>query len=107
MLPAKKVAIIVLGDAYTHACTHCSILFCCSCVLACGLRTQVVVVLGSDLNWAAEGHDATSITLSDAQLALVGNVSAAAKKPVVVVMMTATPLDLTPLLSNDKVRKTS
>jgi hypothetical protein len=64
----------------------------------------VIVVLGTDLSWAAEGHDATSITFTDAQLALVANVSAAAKKPVVVVILTATPLDLTPLLSNDKVR---
>jgi hypothetical protein len=31
-------------------------------------------------------------------------VSAAAKKPVTVVMFTATPLDLTDVLNNDKVR---
>ena len=67
----------------------------------------MVIVLGTDLSWAAEGHDATSITFTPAQLALVANVTAVAKKPVVVVMMTATPLDLTPLLNNAKVKATA
>jgi hypothetical protein len=83
-------------------CLHCSHVCLCAFVFLC--VSQVVVVLGTDLDWAAEGHDATSISFTAAQLALVANVSAAAKKPVVVVILTATPLDLTPLLSNDKVR---
>ena len=63
-----------------------------------------VLVVGTDLGTAHEGHDATDLTLSPAQLELVGNVSAAAAKPVVVVVMSAVPLDLTPLLANPKVR---
>jgi hypothetical protein len=63
----------------------------------------VVLAVGTDLNWAAEGHDAKNISFTDAQLALIAQVSAAAAKPVIVVVMTATPLDLSPLLSNPKV----
>jgi len=63
----------------------------------------VVMALGTDLQWAREGHDGTSIALSDGQLALVEAVTNAAKAPVTVVMMTATPLDLSPLLSNPRV----
>jgi hypothetical protein len=63
----------------------------------------VVLVVGTDLTWAREGHDAETITFSPAQIALIGNVTAAAKKPVILVLMTATPLDLTDVLANDKV----
>ena len=61
-----------------------------------------VLVLGSDLTTAAEGKDATSIEFSAGQLALVDATCAAVAgtgKPVVVVTITATPLDLTPLLA--------
>jgi beta-D-xylosidase 4 len=63
----------------------------------------VVLVLGTDLSVACENRDAVNITFSDGQLALVKEVSAAAKKPVIVVTLTAVPLDLTPLLNNSKV----
>eukprot|EP00035_Acanthoeca_spectabilis_P021740 m.439948 g.439948 ORF g.439948 m.439948 type:complete len:893 (-) comp18447_c0_seq1:44-2722(-) len=63
----------------------------------------VVLVVGTDLSWAAEGHDAHTITFTDAQLALNDQVSAAAKKPVILVTMTATPLDISALLSNPKI----
>ena len=51
------------------------------------------------------GHDATSISLPPSQLSLVQTVTKAAKagSPVVVVMMTATPLDLSSILANPKV----
>ena len=52
---------------------------------------------------AAEGHDAAHITFSKGQLALISAVAAAAASPVVVVTLTAVPLDLTPLLGNPKV----
>ncbi len=52
---------------------------------------------------AAEGHDATDITFSSGQLALISQVAAAARKPVIVVTFTAVPLDLTPLLMNNKI----
>ena len=63
----------------------------------------VVLVLGTDLKGAAEGNDATSITFTRAQLELVAKVTAASAKPVVVVLLTAVPLDITPLLVNHKV----
>ena len=63
----------------------------------------VVLVVGTDLNWAAEGHDAKNISFTDAQDALISKVSAAAKKPVIVVLLTATPLDISSLLTNPKV----
>jgi beta-D-xylosidase 4 len=54
----------------------------------------VVLAVGTDLTWAAEGHDATSISFTDAQLQLIRETAAAAKKPVIIVLLTATPLDL-------------
>jgi beta-glucosidase-like glycosyl hydrolase len=63
----------------------------------------VVMVVGTDLSWAAEGHDATSISFSNGTLALIDACAKAAKKPVVVITLTATPLDITSLLSNPKV----
>ena len=63
----------------------------------------VVAVLGSDLAFAREGVDATRVTLSASQLALVAQVAEAAAEPIVVVLLTSTPLDVTPLLDNAKV----
>jgi hypothetical protein len=63
----------------------------------------VVLAVGTDLTWAAEGHDAKNISFTDAQTALIEQVAAAAKKPVVLVVMTATPLDLSAVLANPKV----
>eukprot|EP00929_Paragymnodinium_shiwhaense_P108365 TRINITY_DN74684_c0_g1_i1.p1 TRINITY_DN74684_c0_g1~~TRINITY_DN74684_c0_g1_i1.p1 ORF type:complete len:799 (-),score=165.79 TRINITY_DN74684_c0_g1_i1:519-2915(-) len=63
----------------------------------------VVIALGSDLKWAQEGNDATNIKFTDAQLALVEKVAAVAKKSVIVVTLTATPLDISPVLSHAKV----
>ena len=55
------------------------------------------------MTWAAEGHDATSIAFSNGQTQLIQAVAAAAKNPVVVVTLTATPLDISALLANPKV----
>ena len=63
----------------------------------------VILSVGTDLSWAAEGHDAVRITFTRAQQQLVDEVSAAAKKPIILILMTATPLDLTNVLANDKV----
>jgi hypothetical protein len=63
----------------------------------------VILSVGTDLSWAAEGHDAKSIAFTAAQSQLIAQVSAAAKTPVIVVTMTATPLDLTAVLGNVKV----
>ena len=63
----------------------------------------VVLCLGTDLSWGREGMDAVNISFSEGQLALLAAVTAAVDTPIVVVTLTATPLDLTPLLSNAKV----
>jgi len=67
---------------------------------------RVVMALGTDLSAAREGMDANSVTgltLSKGQSALVDAVTAAAKAPVVIVLLTATPLDISALLANPKV----
>ena len=51
----------------------------------------VVLAVGTDLNSAKEGHDANSISLTEAQEVLIEQVADVAKKPVIVVVMTATP----------------
>eukprot|EP00729_Bicosta_minor_P001353 gene1353-22714_t len=63
----------------------------------------VVLVVGTDLKMASEGHDAVNITLTDAQTQLIQQVSDAAKKPITVIYMTAVPLDISSLLKNPKV----
>ena len=63
----------------------------------------VVLAVGSDLSWSAEGHDAANISFTDAQSSLIAQCAAAAKKPIVVVILTATPLDISALLANPKV----
>jgi len=63
----------------------------------------VVLVVGTDLTWAAEGHDAVPIVFNEGQRQLILQVSAAAKRPVIVVTLTAVPLDLSEILANPKV----
>ena len=62
-----------------------------------------VLVLGTDLSVAREGHDAVNISIPAGQLALVAAACEASSAPVVVATLTAVPLDLTPLLTNPKV----
>ncbi|CAE7266592.1 BXL3 [Symbiodinium sp. CCMP2456] len=63
----------------------------------------VVLAVGTDLSWAEEGHDAKNISFTAAQQALIEKVAEAAKKPVTLVTMTATPLDLSAVLANPKI----
>jgi hypothetical protein len=63
----------------------------------------VVLAVGTDLSMAAEARDADGIAFTNAQAELISRVSAAAKAPVIVVVFTATPLDLTDVLANAKV----
>lgn len=63
----------------------------------------MILAVGTDLTWAHEEHDANNITYTDAQIQLIAQVSAAAKKPVTLIQFTATPLDLTAILANDKI----
>lgn len=63
----------------------------------------VVLAIGTDLATACEGNDATSVSVSDGQRALVKAVTAAVSTPVVVVTMTGVPLDISELLANAKI----
>jgi len=63
----------------------------------------VILGVGTALSWAAEGHDAASITFSEGQRQLIQQVADAAKKPVIVVQFSAVPLDLSEVLANPKV----
>lgn len=63
----------------------------------------VVVVLGTDLSQAAEGHDLANITIPDAQWLLFDAVAAVAKNPVVVVTVTANAIDIGPILNDPRV----
>ena len=63
----------------------------------------VVLALGTDLHCAREGQDADSIAFNAGQLALLTAVTNASSKPIVVVIFTAVPLDITPLLANPMV----
>ena len=63
----------------------------------------VVLVLGTSLAWAREGHDATQINFTAAQQQLVDQTLAVARKPVVVLLETAVPLDISELLASPKV----
>eukprot|EP01048_Picozoa_sp_COSAG05_P005653 COSAG05_NODE_342_length_11038_cov_5.604662_6_plen_415_part_00 len=64
---------------------------------------EVILAVGTDLSWAHEEHDAQNITFTDAQAELISQVAAAAKKPVILVTFTATPLDLTAQMANPKI----
>ena len=70
---------------------------------AAKVHDATVLVVGTDLGTAHEGHDATNLTLSPAQMQLITAVATAARQPVVVVIMSAVPLDVGALLSNPKV----
>ena len=58
---------------------------------------RVVLVLGTSLDWAREGHDATQINFTSAQKALLHATLAVAKNPITVLLMTAVPLDISVL----------
>ncbi len=72
-------------------------------VAAAAIADTVVLAVGTDLTIAAEGTDATNLTLSRAQQTLISKVVRAAKGKVLVLLTTAVPLDISDLLSNDKV----
>eukprot|EP01043_Picozoa_sp_COSAG02_P073507 COSAG02_NODE_14323_length_1284_cov_1.564557_1_plen_322_part_00 len=67
------------------------------------MADTVILALGTDTYTAGEGHDATSISLTPAQTELLTKVSSVSKSPVIVVMMTATPLDISQMMRDVKV----
>ena len=72
-------------------------------VALCAAADTCVVAVGTDLGWASEGHDAANISYTAAQQELITKAAAASKKPIIVVTLTAVPLDLSFMLSNPKV----
>ena len=72
-------------------------------VAAAKAADDVVLVVGQDGTIEHEGHDRVSIALSPAQSALIKAVSAVAKKPVVVLILTGGAVDVADMLANDKV----
>jgi beta-glucosidase-like glycosyl hydrolase len=70
------------------------------------LADVVILALGQDTDIEHEGRDRLFISFSEGQLALIANVSEAARLkhiPLVAVVLTAGAIDLTPLLLNDAV----
>jgi len=72
-------------------------------VTAAKASDEVVLCLGTDLSSAHEEMDAHNISLPQGQVELLKQVLAAAAKPIVIVIMTATPLDISQLLLHPKV----
>ena len=61
----------------------------------------VVLAIGSDLSLEREGHDRLVTNFSDAQLALIAAVTAAAQgRPVVALVFSGGAMDISPLLQN-------
>jgi len=63
----------------------------------------VVLAIGTDLTVGREGHDADTISLSEAQQQLVDQVAGNASGPVIVVTFTHNPFDISSILKNDKI----
>ena len=65
----------------------------------------VVLVVGTGVKFAGEGHDASNISFPAAQAALIAQVAAAAtvRTPVIVVTITASALDIAPILANPRI----
>ena len=78
-------------------------------VAASKAADTVILAVGTSIKtpsngpYIQEGSDALTIALPGAQPQLIAEVAAAAKKPVVVVILTATPLDISELLANPKI----
>ena len=69
-------------------------------VAAAAAADLVFLSIGSNLDLEREGHDRLSIAFSDAQLALIAQVAAAAKGPVIALVQSGGAMDVSPLLSN-------
>ncbi len=64
---------------------------------------RIVMGVGQDLSIEREGHDRVDISFSAAQTELIEKVAAAAKNPILVVVLTAGAVDVSGLMSNDKI----
>lgn len=72
-------------------------------VKAAAAADVTIVVVGIDQSQESEGHDRTSIALPGHQNDLVAAVAKASKEPIVVVVMTGGPLDLSPIRNTSNV----
>eukprot|EP01045_Picozoa_sp_COSAG04_P003181 COSAG04_NODE_127_length_24502_cov_31.657583_15_plen_471_part_00 len=72
-------------------------------VAAAKRAEAVCVVVGLDGTQEGEGHDRTSLLLPGNQTELVEAVAAAASKPIVVIVMSGSGLDVSALVANPKV----
>ena len=63
----------------------------------------VILAIGTSLQTAREGSDATSIELSSAQQYLVKEVALASQDKVIILQFTATPLDISTILNDTNV----
>lgn len=96
---ATKTTTVKLPGATQHA----SLAQIAAAVSDCKAADTCVLAMGTDLNWAAEGHDAANISFTDSQAQLLSQAAAAAKKPIIVVLLTAVPLDISSLMADPKV----
>eukprot|EP00039_Didymoeca_costata_P029260 m.23868 g.23868 ORF g.23868 m.23868 type:complete len:847 (+) comp7550_c0_seq1:294-2834(+) len=63
-----------------------------------------ILVLGTGLGDAKEGHDfQTNTSFPDVQAKLVDQVAMESKSPIIVILLTAVPIDITYLLEHDRV----
>lgn len=62
-----------------------------------------VLAIGTDKTWASEGHDAGQINFTVAQQQLIDQTLAASTTPVVVLLLSAVPMDISQLLASPKV----
>ena len=72
-------------------------------VAAANGAEAVCVVAGLDGKQEGEGHDRSSLLLPSGQSALIKAVAAAASKPIVVLLMSGSALDVSSLVSNPQV----
>jgi len=72
-------------------------------VAAAASAHRVILGVGTDLTLAREGYDSREITLQEGQVDLIKQIADAAKEPIVVIIFTAVPLDISDLLANPKV----
>jgi beta-glucosidase-like glycosyl hydrolase len=72
-------------------------------VKAAGEADATVVIVGLDQSQESEGHDRVMIELPGAQAALIEAVAKAAKKPIVLVIMSGGPVDVSAAKANPNV----
>jgi pre-mRNA-splicing factor SYF2/beta-D-xylosidase 4 len=65
--------------------------------------STVIMAVGTNLDFAAEGHDAVNVSVPYGQARLVEAVADAAAAPITIVLFTANPLDVSAWMANPKI----